>query len=68
MRSLLLATQSSNAQLMENINDQRAQMEGLVRGLEHMVQDLEASAAMLSSEEVAGLVGEIKEMEQEMRG
>jgi len=55
-------------QLIENINGQRAELEGLMRGLEQMVGDLEASAAMLSTDEVAGLVGEIKEMEQELKG
>ncbi|KAF1992007.1 Nnf1-domain-containing protein [Aulographum hederae CBS 113979] len=63
----LSATQASNAKIIDNVSRQRSEMEALVRGLEEVVKDLEASAAMLGAEEVSALVDDIKAMDTEMK-
>jgi kinetochore protein NNF1 len=67
MDTRLTATQQANAELLSAVTAQRAEIEALVRGLETVVHDLEASAQMMAQEHVQGLSSEVKELETEMR-
>ncbi|ORY08737.1 Nnf1-domain-containing protein [Clohesyomyces aquaticus] len=63
----LSATQTSNTELLSTITAQRAEIEALVRGLENVVHDLEASAQMMAGNEVQGLSKEIRDLETAMK-
>jgi kinetochore protein NNF1 len=67
MNSQLTATQQANTELLSTVTVQRAEIEALVRGLENVIQDLEASAQMMGQEEVQGLSKEIRDLETEMK-
>jgi kinetochore protein NNF1 len=63
------ALEESNKQLIATIRAQRVEMEGLVRGLEGMVADLEKSARMVQEGEgVEGLGVEVRMVEEELKG
>lgn len=61
-------TQAANAELLNTISAQRAELEALVSGLEAVVRDVEGSAGLLQGEEVRGLEGEVLEIETALRG
>lgn len=67
MNSQLTATQQANTELLSTVTTQRAEIEALVRGLESVIQDLEASARMMGQDEVQGLSTEIRDLETEMK-
>ncbi|KAH7405892.1 Nnf1-domain-containing protein [Phaeosphaeria sp. MPI-PUGE-AT-0046c] len=67
MNTKLSETQQANTQLLSTITAQRAEMEAIVRGLENVIQDLEASAQILAQDDVQGLSKEIKDMETELK-
>lgn len=56
-----------NLELMQNIKQQRQEMEGLVAGLENVVKDLERSAGMVQGDGVVGLTAEVKMVEEELK-
>lgn len=63
-----VALEKRNEELIETIKKQRVEMEGLVGGLERVVGDLERSAEMVQGEGVQGLSGDVKMMEEELKG
>ncbi|KAL6712467.1 hypothetical protein ACN47E_000344 [Coniothyrium glycines] len=67
MNNKLAETQQSNTELLAAVAAQRAEIEALVRGLDNVVQDLEASAQMMAQDEVQGLSREIRQLETEMK-
>lgn len=67
MNTNLAETQQSNTELLSTVTAQRAEIEALVRGLENVVQDLEASAQMMAQDDVQRLSKEIKDLETQMR-
>lgn len=60
--------QSKNTDLAQTVAAQRAEIEALVSGLEAVVQDLEKSAAMLQDETVQSLSGDVRMVEDELKG
>jgi len=67
MNTKLVETQQSNTELLSAVTAQRAEIEALVRGLESVIQDLEASAQVMATDDVQGLSTEIRELENEMK-
>jgi kinetochore protein NNF1 len=67
MNTRLIETQQANTALVATVTAQRAEVEALMRGLEVVVHDLEASAQMMAQDDVQGLNTEIKELEMEMK-
>ena len=67
MTAQLDATQQANNELLSTIMAQRAEIEALVRGLETVVRDLEASARVMAQDDVQGLGSEIRELEMQMK-
>ncbi|PSN63121.1 Nnf1-domain-containing protein [Corynespora cassiicola Philippines] len=67
MNERLVSTQQANTELLSTVTAQRAEIEGLVHGLESVIHDLEVSAQMMGQDEVQGLSKEIKELETEMK-
>ncbi|KAF2476358.1 Nnf1-domain-containing protein [Lindgomyces ingoldianus] len=67
LNSELSTTQASNTELLSTITAQRAEIEALVRGLENVVHDLEASAQIMAQNEVLELSNEIRAFETEMK-
>jgi len=67
MNTRLAETQHANTTLVATVTAQRAEIDALVRGLESVVHDLEASAQMMAQDDVQGLSKEIKELETEMK-
>lgn len=67
MNARLAETQAANAVLVSTVAAQRAEMEALVRGLESVVHDLEASADMMGNAQVQSLSKEITELETNMK-
>ncbi|KAI0585284.1 Nnf1-domain-containing protein [Pyrenophora tritici-repentis] len=67
MNTKLAETQQSNTKLLSTVTAQRAEIEALVRGLENVIQDLDASAQMMAQDEVQELSKETRELEMEMR-
>jgi kinetochore protein NNF1 len=67
MNTKLSETQQANTQLLSTITAQRTEMEALVRGLENVIHDLEASAQIMAQDDVQGLSKEIKDLETEMK-
>lgn len=63
-----VALEKRNEELIETIKKQRVEMEGLVGGLERVVWDLERSAEMVQGEGVQELSGDVKMMEEELKG
>jgi len=60
-------TQEANTQLLSTVLAQRAEIEALVRSLENVIHDLEASAQIMAQDDIQGLSKEIKEYEMEMK-
>jgi len=57
----LAAIQADNASVADAITSQRAEIEGLLRGVEGIARDLQAAAAALqTSEEVKGIEAELE--------
>lgn len=68
LNAKLQTTQSQNAQLMEKITQQRAEIEGLVSGLEGVVRDLEEAKEAVGAVFGDGeLVKEVLEIDGELR-
>lgn len=67
MNTKLSETQQANTELLSTITAQRAEIETLVRGLENVIHDLEASAQIMAQDDVQGLSKEIKELETQMK-
>jgi kinetochore protein NNF1 len=67
MNTRLAETQQANTTLVATVIAQRAEIEALVRGLESVVHDLEASAQMMAHDDVQGLGNEVRELEMEMK-
>jgi kinetochore protein NNF1 len=67
MSTQLSATQQANIELLSVVTTQRTEIEALVRGLENVVHDLEASAEIMGQEDVQGLSKEIRDLELEMK-
>jgi kinetochore protein NNF1 len=67
MNTSLVETQQANTALLPVVTAQRAEIEALVRGLEGVVADLEASAGIMSQDDVQGLGAEIRQIEKQMR-
>jgi kinetochore protein NNF1 len=67
MSASLAETQHANSALLPVVTAQRAEIEALVRGLEGVVADLEASADIMAQDDVQGLGAEIRQIEMQMR-
>lgn len=67
MNTKLVETQQSNTELLSTVTSQRAEIEALVRGLENVIQDLDASAQIMAQDDVQDLSGETRDLEMEMR-
>jgi kinetochore protein NNF1 len=60
--------EKSNETLVAAITSQRDEMENLVKSLEAVVGDLEKSSAMLQDQNVHGLGGEVRSIEEDLKG
>lgn len=67
MNTTLAETQIANTELLTAVAAQRAEIEALVRGLESVVSDLEASAQLMAQDDVQDLSAEIRHVEMGMR-
>lgn len=67
MDTKLLETQAANTELLATVTAQRVEIEALVRGLEGVVSDLEASAQLMAQDDVQDLSSEIRDVEMGMR-
>ncbi|KAJ4331949.1 hypothetical protein N0V87_008753 [Didymella glomerata] len=67
MNTNLAETQTANTELLTTVTAQRAEIEALVRGLESVVSDLEASAQAMAQDDVQDLSTEIRDVEMGMR-
>ena len=67
MSTKLAETQTANTELLATVTAQRAEIEALVRGLERVVNDLEASAQLMAQDDVQDLSIEIRDVEMGMR-
>lgn len=67
MNTKLVETQQSNTELLSTVTAQRAEIEALVRGLENVIQDLDASAQIMAQDDVQNLSTETRDLEMEMR-
>ena len=67
MNTKLVETQQSNTELLSTVTSQRAEIEALVRGLENVIQDLDASAQIMAQDDVQDLSRETRDLEMDMR-
>lgn len=67
MNTKLAETQTANTELLATVTAQRAEIEALVRGLQSVVNDLEASARMMAQDDVQDLSIKIRDVEMGMR-
>lgn len=67
MNDKLAETQTANTELLTIVSAQRAEITALVRGLESVVSDLEASAQLMAQDDVQDLSTEIRDVEMGMR-
>lgn len=67
MNDTLSETQTANTELLATVTAQRAEITALVRGLESIVSDLEASAQLMAQDDVQDLSTEIRDVEMGMR-
>ena len=67
MSTNLAETQTANIELLTTVTAQRAEIEALVRGLESIVGDLEASAQAMAQDDVQELSTEVRDVEMGMR-
>jgi kinetochore protein NNF1 len=68
LTTALNTIEKSNETLVETVTSQRDEMEKLVKSLEAVIGDLERSATMLQGDDVQALGGEIREIENELKG
>lgn len=63
------AAQEENVELLGRVMRQRREIECLVKGLESVIGDLDASVATLQSRDanVEGLRGEVRDVDEDMR-
>ena len=61
------ALQAENAEILQRVLQQRKEIEGIMKGLENVVADLDQSAAALKAEDIEELVNEAREVDQDMR-
>lgn len=59
--------QAENTEILQRILQQRKEIEGIVKGLENVVVDLDQSAAALKPEDIEELVNEAREIDDDMR-
>lgn len=59
--------QAENAEILQRVLQQRKEIEGIVKGLENVVIDLDQSAATLKPEDIEELVSEAREVDDDMR-
>jgi len=59
--------QAENAEILQRVLQQRKEIEGIMKGLENVVADLDQSAAALKAEDIEELVNEAREVDQDMR-
>lgn len=59
--------QAENAEILQRVLQQRKEIEGIVKGLENVVVDLDQSAAALKPEDIDELVNEAREVDDDMR-
>lgn len=59
--------QAENAEILQRVLQQRKEIEGIVKGLENVVVDLDQSAATLKPEDIEELVNEAREVDDDMR-
>lgn len=59
--------QAENAEILQRVLQQRKEIEGIMKGLENVVADLDQSADALKDEEIDELVSEVREVDQDMR-
>lgn len=67
MNTKLFETQQANTELLSTVTAQRAEIESLVRGLENVIKDLEASAQTMAQDGVQDLSKETRDLEMAMR-
>lgn len=67
MNTKLVETQQANTELLSTVTAQRAEIESLVRGLENVIKDLEASAQTMAQDDVQDLSKETRDLEMAMR-
>lgn len=67
MNAKLIETQQSNTELLSTVAAQRAEIEALVRGLENIIQDLDASAQTMAQDDVQDLSKETRDLEKALR-
>jgi kinetochore protein NNF1 len=61
------ALQAENAEILQRVLQQRKEIEGIMKGLENVVADLDQSAAALKAEDIEELVSEAREVDRDMR-
>jgi kinetochore protein NNF1 len=61
------ALQAENAEILQRVLQQRKEIEGIMKGLETVVADLDKSAAALKPEDIEELVNEAREVDEDMR-
>jgi len=59
--------ESSNEHLAQTIVQQRSEIDGLIKSLERIVNDLERAAEKAQGEEAAGLAAESRAINEELR-
>lgn len=67
MNTKLVETQQANTELLSTVTAQRAEIESLVRGLDNVIKDLEASAQTMAQDDVQDLSKETRDLEMAMR-
>lgn len=67
MNARLIETQQANVELLSTVAAQRAEIEALVRGLENVIHDLDASAQTMAQDDVQDLSKETRDLEMAMR-
>ena len=61
------ALQAENAEILQRVLKQRKEIEGIMKGLENVVADLDQSAAALKPEDIEELVNEAREVDEDIR-
>lgn len=59
--------QAENAEILQRVLQQRKEIEGIMKGLENVVEDLDKSAAALKPEDIEELVNEAREVDEDIR-
>lgn len=66
LTSQLDELRTENGKLALRLKAQQTEIEGLVKGLEDVIRDLEGAAGLVQGGELSGLGPEIKEVEREI--